>query len=85
MLWVFVLALIMPISLGSCADAPNLAQVTWAHAVNSQDALTTTFANGKSHILNFKFFSIQNKLLDSLNSKKKATTQFFVLNNLPIL
>ena len=70
MLWVFVLALIMPISLGSCDDAANLAKVTWAHAVNSKDALNTTFANGKSHILNFEFF-IPNKLADSLNQKKQ--------------
>lgn len=59
MLWVFVLALIMPISLGSCDNAANLAKVTWAHAVNSQDALTTTLANGKSHIFAFQIYSLR--------------------------
>lgn len=47
MLWVFVLALIMPISLGSCDDV-NLAKVTWAHAVNSHDALKNALTDGKS-------------------------------------
>lgn len=46
MLWIFVLALIMPISLGSCDDA-NLAKVTWDHAVNSQAKLKAALDNGK--------------------------------------
>lgn len=49
MLWIFVLALIMPISLGSCDDT-NLAHVTWAHAVNSQAELKTVLDNGKTYI-----------------------------------
>lgn len=50
MLWIFVLALIMPISLGSCDDT-NLAQVTWAHAVNSQDELKNALANDKLQMI----------------------------------
>lgn len=46
MLWIFVLALIMPISLGSCDDV-NLAKVTWEHAVNSQAKLQDALSNGK--------------------------------------
>lgn len=44
MLWIFVLALIMPISIGHCDDT-NLAHVTWAHAVNSEAELTAALDN----------------------------------------
>lgn len=37
MLWVFILAIAMPISL---AGKQNLADIKWEHAVNSNDALT---------------------------------------------
>lgn len=65
MLWIFLLALIMPIKLGdatacgngSCGhgeshveNSPkNLAVITWAHAVNSKDSLKTTLENGELH------------------------------------
>lgn len=44
MMWLFVIAIVMPIMMGTCEEAPaekpiNRTAVTWDHAVNSQAKL----------------------------------------------
>lgn len=47
MLWIFVLAIIMPISLVTCENS-NLTAITWRHAVNSHAELEDAL-KGRSH------------------------------------
>ncbi|XP_055295876.1 protein FAM151B-like isoform X2 [Sitodiplosis mosellana] len=51
MLWIFVLAFIMPISHGSSICCGNLAEVKWAHAVNSHDELQQALTNDKVQMI----------------------------------
>lgn len=46
MLWLFVLAIVMPIGMGSCDDV-NLAKIKWAHAVNDWNLLEKALNDGK--------------------------------------
>lgn len=40
MMWLFVIAIVMPIMMGTCEEAVvNKTAVTWEHAVNSQAKL----------------------------------------------
>lgn len=46
MLWLFVLAIIVPINMSTCENT-NLAAIRWAHAVNNQKLLKEALDNSK--------------------------------------
>lgn len=36
MFWLFVVAIVVPITMGTCDEKANLTAIKWEHAVNSQ-------------------------------------------------
>lgn len=63
MLWIFAIAIIMPIDIGLCASTDttvmaqaNLTAITWVHAVNGQAKLTKALNNSKLGMMDYFHF-----------------------------